>query len=136
VWSAEKSAKVDAMPEPLFDSPRLLAGIDMLRRTGLQTYRVGCSHEDEEPPVVWYAVGQWVGNRAEAAAALDPVTATMRLCEQVIDGGECTHCKRLTIFDDNPGDSPFDDLLSAMGCVYAWDPELSTFRRGCEGDHA
>jgi len=22
----------------------------------------------------------------------------------------------------------------AVGCVYAWDPELSTFRRGCEGD--
>jgi len=120
---------------PLLDSPKMLAGVDMLRRTGLQTYRVGYSDEDDGPPVVWYAVGQWTGNRAEAAGALDPVTATMRLCEQVIDGGLCTHCKQLTIFDDNPGDSPFDTLLDAMGCVYAWDPELSTFRRGCEGDH-
>lgn len=57
----------------------------------------------------------------------------MRLCEQLIDGGTCAHCYQLTIFDENPSDGPFDDLLSMMGCVYAWDPELSTFRRSCEG---
>lgn len=25
-------------------------------------------------------------------------------------------------------------LLDRIGCVYAWDPELAMFRRGCEGD--
>ena len=58
----------------------------------------------------------------------------IRLCEQVIDGGLCTHCKRRTIFDAEPSDTVFDDALVAMGCVYAWDPELATFRRSCEGD--
>jgi hypothetical protein len=116
------------------DSPKMLAAVQLLRRTGMQTYRIGYSDEGDGPPIVWYAVAEWTGDRAEAAAALDPTTATLRLCEQVIDGGQCTHCKRLTIFDDNPQDSPFDALLDAMGCVYAWDPELSTFRRGCEGD--
>lgn len=123
------------MTDPQFDSPKLVAAVKLLRRCGAQTYRTGYSDPDDGPPTVWYAVAQWPGNRAEAGASLDPVTATLRLCEQVIDGGLCTHCKQLTIFDANPDDTIFDDLLDAMGCVYAWDPELATFRRGCEGDH-
>jgi hypothetical protein len=134
--------------EPLFESPKLLAAVKLLERTGARNYRVGYSDPEDGDPVVWYAVATWrIGTdgrpiakggreRHEAGGGLGPVSATMRLCEQVIDGGLCTHCKQLTIFDDNPGDSPFDDLLDVMGCVYAWDPELSTFRRGCEGDHA
>ena len=139
------------MPEPKIqpptDSAKLLAAVKLLERTGATTYRTGYSDPEDGEPTVWYAVATWRGRvaggypvrgteRSEAAGALDPVTATLRLCEQVIDGGECTHCKRPTIFDDNPGDGPFDALLDAMGCVYGWDPELSTFRRGCEGDHA
>lgn len=116
------------------EEPKFLAAVKLLQRTGAQTYRIGHSDLEDGNPVVWYAVAEWVGNRAEAAGALDPLTATLRLCERVIDGGQCAHCKRPTIFDDNPLDSPPDELLSAMGCVYAWDPELSTFRRGCEGD--
>lgn len=119
---------------PSFDSPKLLAAVKLLERTGAQTYRTGYSDPGDGPPTVWYAVAEWPGNKAEAGAALDPVTATLRLCEAVIDGGQCAHCKRLTIFDDNPGDGPYDALLDAMGCVYGWDPELSTFRRGCEGN--
>lgn len=115
-------------------TPKYLAAMDLLGRTGMQTYRIGYSDEDQGPPVVWYAVGEWLGNKAEAAGALDPVTATLRLCERVIDGGLCTHCRQQTIFDDNPQDTAFDALLDAMGCVYAWDPELKTFRRGCEGE--
>jgi hypothetical protein len=115
---------------------RMAAGVAMLGRTGAQTFRVGYSAEDDGDPVVWYAVAQWVGNRAEAAGALDPVTAVMRLCEQVIDGGMCAHCHRPTIFDpEGPlPPNPMDDALAAMGCVYAWDPELRTFRRSCEGE--
>jgi hypothetical protein len=81
--------------------------------------------------VAW-PIGSSVG-RHEAAAAIDPVTATLRLCAQVIDGGHCAHCHRLTIFiedADDPGP------LGRAGCVYQWDPELVTFRRSCEGDHA
>lgn len=126
--------------DPTLD-PRFVAGVDLLGRTGARDFRIGWSHEDDGPPTVWYAVATWKGHRdprighgAEAAGALNPTAAVMRLCERVIDGGECAHCGQLTIFDDNPGDSPFDTLLEAMGCVYAWDPELRTFRRGCEGD--
>jgi len=109
------------------DEPRLVAGVDLLGRTGARSFRVGYSDPDDGEPTVWYAAGVWSAG-AEAAAALDPVTAVMRLCEQVVDGGICTHCGRPTIFvaDVNGG-----DLLDAIGCVTAFDPELATFRRDC-----
>jgi mono/diheme cytochrome c family protein len=117
--------------EPQFDSPMMVAAVKLLQRTGAQTYRVGFSDEDDGPPTVWYAVAQWPGNKAEAAAALDPVTATLRLCEAVIDGGQCAHCHRPTIFLADANDA---GPLDSMGCVYQWDPELATFRRSCEGN--
>lgn len=133
-----------ADPTVLPDDPRFTGAVELLRRTGADKFRVGYSDEDDGPPTVWYAVATWTARaggykvrgqeRHEAAAALDPVQATFRLCDQVITGGECTHCRKQTIFDVNPGDSPFDALLDALGCVYAWDPELAVFRRGCEGD--
>lgn len=109
----------------------------MLGRTGASTFQVRFS--DDEEPVVWIATVSYetknplTGKRGrehwEAAAALDPTTAIMRLCEQLIDGGTCKHCGRPTIFvpDSNT------DLVDLLGCVYAYDPELETFRRDCEG---
>lgn len=117
------------MTDPRLD-PRFIAAVQLLERTGAQSFRIGYSHEDDGPPVVWYAVAEWTGNRAEAAASIHPVRAVLRLCEEVIDGGECTHCRRRTIFAADT-DTAF---LDEMGCVYAWDPELATFRRSCEGD--
>lgn len=112
------------------DDPRFLAGIEMLNRTGAKTFRVGYTPEEDGSPVVWYACAEW-SYGADAAASLSPLYAVLRLCEQVIDGGECAHCGRLTIFEYEIDGGPF---LNAMGCVYAYDPELKTFRRNCEGD--
>ena len=133
--------------EPLIDSPeldpRFTAGVKLIERTGARDFRIGHSDPDDGEPIVWYAVatykrrpGTRARNPGEAAGALDGVTAVLRLCEQLIDGGQCMHCHQPTIFDPNPQDTPLDDLLDAMGCVYAWDPELLTFRRGCEGDES
>jgi len=113
--------------------PKFMAGVALIGRTGAKNFRVGYSDPDEGEPTVWYAAAGY-DRGGEAGAALNPVKAVMRLCEQLIDGGTCTHCHQLTIFDENPGDSPFDSLLGMMGCVYAWDPELATFRRSCEGE--
>jgi hypothetical protein len=112
--------------------PRLGAGVDLLRRSGAKDFRVGCTPDDDGDPIVWYAVVTYEAG-GEAAAALDPTTAVMRLCDQVITGGTCTHCGRDTIFDENPSDTVFDHILGTMGCRYAWDPGLGTFRRDCEG---
>lgn len=131
--------------EPDVADPRLLAGVHMLERTGARGVRIGFTDEEAEgEPVVWHATATWHVNaqglpiarggrlQHEAAGALHPVTAVMRLCELVVDGRRCAHCTRPTIFtpDVVPG------ILDEMGCVYSYDPELQTFRRGCEGDEA
>jgi hypothetical protein len=124
----------NAMSDQRLDDldPRFMAGVALLGRTGAKGFRVGFSDEADGEPQVWYAVVTYE-HGAEAAAGLTPLRAVMRLCEQVIDGGRCAHCGEQTIFDDNPNDGPLDELLDALGCVYAWDPELATFRRSCEG---
>jgi hypothetical protein len=112
---------------------RLTAGIDLLGRTGARhtTIRYDDPTDDgDEGPVVWIAVATWQrpGETAtEVAAALDPVRAVLRLCEQVVDGGQCTHCGRRTGFDPDFGTMPLGNRV----CWYQFDPELEQFRRGC-----
>lgn len=115
--------------------PRFIAAVDLLGRTGVKQLRVAYSDEEQGLPVVWWAAGSWKEHGYEAAAALDPATAVLRLCERVIDGAECTHCHKPTMFEmDMPIGTALDAFADALMCVYAWDPELSTFRRGCAGD--
>jgi hypothetical protein len=68
----------------------------------------------------------------DTAAGRHPEEAVLRLCARAIDSGRCRHCGKLGLFEpDVPqGATPMDPLV----CIYSWDPELSTFRRGCEGD--
>lgn len=112
--------------------PRFVAGVALIGRTGATSFRVGWN--DEGTPVAWFAVAQWP-HGSEAAGAVNPIDAVLRLCEQIIDGGMCAHCKRMTMFNpDMPTDEITDVMLDAMSCVYAFDPELATYRRSCEGE--
>lgn len=123
--------------------PKFLAAVKLIERTGAQSFRVGFTPDDDGPPTVWYATATWgldpsTGRpmpkggrqRSEAAGAIHPVNAVLRLCELVIDGGTCAHCGRPTVFVADTDTT----MLDRIGCVYAWDPELATFRRDCEGD--
>jgi hypothetical protein len=126
------------------EDPRFLAAVKMIERTGARAFRIGYSPEDDGEPTVWYATATWYVRNGrpvadargaatlshEAAAAIDPLNALLRLCAQVIDGGECAHCHLPTIFVEDTDTS----ILDQMGCVYAYDPELQTFRRSCEGE--
>ena len=117
--------------------PRFIAGVDMLRRTGVKEMRVAFSDEEQGTPIVWWAAGKWRDGAVECAAGFSPWSAILRLCEKVIDGGECAHCQRPTFFEpDLPLETALMDFVDKAFCVYAWDPELSTFRRGCEGELA
>lgn len=104
--------------------PRMVAAIDMLRRTGANEVQI--RYSDDEHPVVWIAVAQWRGHW-EAGAGMHPSHALFALCAEVIDGGTCKHCKRPTGFDSSFGQMPLDKVV----CWYQYDPELKTFRRGC-----
>jgi hypothetical protein len=127
------------MTDPTLD-PRFIAAVKLLERTGIRSFQI--RYSDDEQPTVWLAVGEWSirdnrpvanGGRQtfEAAAALSPAGAVLRLCDQTLDGGTCTHCQRPTgVTDEWRGDMPLDELV----CWYRYDPETQTFRRGCEGD--
>jgi hypothetical protein len=107
---------------------RFIAAVDMIGRTGAKSF--GVRYQDDEQSVVWLAVAEWGEGKADAAGALDPLRAVLRLCEQVVDGAQCTHCQRPAGLEpDSIETMPVDDLV----CWYQFDPELATFRRGCEG---
>ncbi len=88
------------------DGNLLVASLDFVRRTGAAQAQVRFSDDEK------------------------PLRAALRLLDQLIDGGQCLHCKRPTgVSETFDGAMPLDDLL----CWYRYDPELKTFRRGCEG---
>jgi hypothetical protein len=111
------------------DEDKFLAAVEMIRRTGSTQFQLRWS--DDEEPTVWFAVATYGDGAAETDASLSPCRAVLRLCERLVDGGHCTHCGRPTGLDpDSLETMPLDDLV----CWYQYDPELKTFRRGCEGE--
>jgi hypothetical protein len=112
------------------DAPIVVAALNLIGQTGAKAVRV--RYQDDEPPTVWVALAEYGGERSLLGAGLSPLAAVLDLCETVIDGGECQYCKKPTGLVGP--DDLFPDLLDDVICWYAWDPELSTFRRGCEGD--
>jgi hypothetical protein len=105
----------------------LIAAVDLIRRTGAEQVQI--RYDDAEEPVVWFAVAVYVQGRFDAAAAPEPVGATLRLAEQLVDGGQCTHCGKPTGLEPSSLETmPLDELI----CWYQYDPETEKFRRGCE----
>lgn len=115
---------------PGLDQARFDAAVAMVGRTGATNFQI--RYSDDEEPVVWMAVGEWDrGGRSvyEVGASIDPMKAMFRLLEHIVDGGQCSHCKRPTGITEDVDDMPLDELV----CWYQYDPELKTYRRGCEG---
>jgi hypothetical protein len=123
----------DGSPE----DPRFVAAIKLLERTGIASF--GLRYQDDEEPTVWIAVVEYsaektptIGDGAEAAAAMTPLQAILRLCEQVIDGGKCVHCHRTCAIETNwRSKLPLEGVV----CWYVYDPETQKFRRDCEGEN-
>lgn len=111
------------------EDERLPAAVKLLGHTGAEEVQIRHSPEDE-PPVTWSALGRW-GNTWETASAMNPLLAVFRLCDQVIDGGQCTHCARPTGFVRDTGPVILDEFV----CWYQWDPSRKEFRRGCKDTH-
>ena len=107
--------------------PVMTAAFDLIGRTGADTCQIRCSSENK--PVVWVAVATFDADKAEAAAAVTPQRAILRLAEQLVDGGQCLTCHRPSGVADHLGEMPLDELV----CWYQYDPERETFRRGCQG---
>jgi hypothetical protein len=111
------------------DDPRFAAAVDLIGRAGADQFMMRYSDEDGQPPLVWVSAARF-DNGWECAAAMNPLMSLFRLCDALIDGGMCVHCRRPTGFVPDIEPTVADALI----CWYQWDPELSTFRRGCAGN--
>lgn len=107
------------------EDPRFVAAINLIGRTGATSWQI--RYSDDRAPIVWVTIAEYPGERFETASALNPLTALLRLCDQLVDGGQCLHCKRPTGFDSNFGSMPLSDLI----CWYQYDPGRKEFIRGC-----
>ena len=106
------------------DDKRLPAACALLGHTGAAEVQI--RYCEEEKPVIWMAAGRW-GKRWEAAGGMTPLAAVFRLCDEVIDGGQCTHCRKPAGFEPSIDPMP----LSRFVCWYQWDPSTENFVRGC-----
>lgn len=116
------------MPDPAIptDDPRLVALIRLFPRLGADTFQI--RYQDDDDPVVWIVVVTH-GDHHTVGAGLTPWQAAYQVAESLVDGGECQHCHRPTGVEISPDPMPLGDLI----CWYQYDPELSVFRRACEG---
>jgi hypothetical protein len=113
-------------PKDELGSDVFKAAIDFIRRTGATQIQI--RYSDDEQPVIWFVVAMF-GDRFQVAASSTPQEAILHLCEDLTDGGICAHCHRRAGFEPKLlVRMPFDDVI----CWYQYDPELKTFRRGCE----
>ena len=123
------------------EDPRYIAAIELIRRNGAREIQL--RYDDEQNPIVWVAVagfaiingkpslGRGKINAHQAGGGLNPLLAIFALCRACLDRrGLCVHCGKNTMFDETFEPQPLEDFY----CWYQWDPELKTFRRGCEGE--
>jgi hypothetical protein len=88
------TATDERLAEPAND-PVFIACTELIGRTGAASFQI--RYSDDPEPVVWIAVASFdrdSGQVHETAAGMDPRTAAYRLCETVLDGGQCRHCAR------------------------------------------
>lgn len=118
---------------PAVDADFIKACAAMLGRMAVREMRVGFTPPEDGQPIVWYCVAFFTSHdRWEAEAGMEPELAMYRLLELVMDGGKCAHCERPSgVIRDRQAAEMIDG--GAFVCWYAYDPELKTFRRECEG---
>lgn len=125
-------------PTELNHEDVLAAAIDLIGRTGAIETQI--RYSDDEEPTVWIAVagfhaqpdgrpGRGVINHYEAAGALVPAEAAVRLAEQILDGAPCARCGLPcgVDVDWDRVDTPLDRFM----CWVRYDPELKTFAKTC-----
>jgi hypothetical protein len=117
------------MEKTQLDDARFTAALELIQRTGASGVQI--RYSDDELPTVWFVVAKYPEGQMEVDASLNPLRAVLRLCERLVDGGQCVHCKRPAGLEPDHIDTmPLNQTI----CWYQYDPELKKFRRGCEGD--
>lgn len=133
--SNRRKAKAPAPASPLKGMPGepfFLACVDMIGRSGAKTWELRYSEpEHKGSPVVWVAIAGYTtgGKWAHLVeCSLNPTQAAFKLLEEALDGGTCQHCEKPAGITEHFRGMPVPEAI----CWYQFDPELATFRRGCE----
>jgi len=115
------------------DDPKLIAGVEMIGRTGSVSFHISYDDRDEHVPTFWVAIaehGTSKGPHHTLGAGFDPLSAVMKLCSALVDGGRCRYCHKPTAFDEDFTGPDFGEQLL---CWYKYDETKKSFVRSCEG---
>lgn len=78
-------------------SGRVLAGLDILARTGVKSAEIAYDDDGFVMPVVWRASGNWNGHRIFSNEYPYPPQAVEELLSRAMNGGHCLKCNRTLI---------------------------------------
>lgn len=109
-----------------FDRDALIAGVDLVGRSGAKNFEVG--YLDDDVPVHlarWWAKAQYQGARLQEDEHRGPVEAVEALARRILDGGVCTHCGGRTHLGGAPRS------MRRRGAVCAWKRRGDRWERGC-----
>lgn len=86
---------------------RMFAAIDIVARSGGKSFEVGYLDEDVPAHLArWYAHAQYKGARISADEHPGPVEAAEALAWRLLEGGQCTSCRRLIGLEGHEGGGP------------------------------
>lgn len=106
-----------------------MAAIALVGKMGAEHYQL--RYSDDPKPVVWMVDAKW-GHGHHAAGGMTPTEATLRLLDDIVDGGQCMHCRKPTsVLHDFRSNLP--ELMPNV-CWYVYDPEVKVYRRTCEAE--
>lgn len=134
--------KIPLPPGLVYDKDALLAGVDLIGRTGARQFEVGYLHDGvPSEEAGWYAHAQWNGTRLIAEDHSGPVEAVEALAARVLTGGQCQHCHGITSLTDerpSPGDvhlpdgTPWTAEQQRAALLCRWTRKGPRWARGCE----
>jgi hypothetical protein len=87
--------------DPDFDQDALIAGVDLMGRSGARNIEIGYLHDDvpiEEAG--WYAQASYNGARLIAEDKPGPVEAVEALARKMLRGARCRRCGKMVELSD------------------------------------
>lgn len=131
------------MGDPIPGVPdRVVAALDLVRRTGASELQFGYLHEDVPVDEAdWWAHAQYQGARIMVEEHIGPEEALEALAQRLLTGAKCAHCGGLVALSDKgawawpglmaDGTSWSEDEIRRAGQC-RWRRVGSEWVRGCE----
>lgn len=125
------------------DDDALTAAVDLVGRTGAESFELGYLHDDVPvPQAAWWANAQLRGTRIMVEDQPGPVEAAEALARRILVGGQCQHCGGLVALSDGAavaypgpmtdGTTWTEEAIRAAGQC-RWRRVGPRWVRGCEG---